>query len=210
MNTEALIRELAADAARPTLGLRTLMTVALVAGSSVSLLLFALLFDLRVDFAAAIQGHAFRLKLALVACLTVTASSLLTSAARPLPRRNAARLGLAPLLLSLAVIFELASAPLETWLPHALGRNALHCLLSIPLLSLPAAFCLFAALRRGAPATASSAGALAGLSAGGVGACLYALTCPDDNPLFVALWYPLGIGIVTALGSLAGRRWLRW
>jgi hypothetical protein len=69
---------------------------------------------------------------------------------------------------------------------------------------------LFAALRRAAPARPGLAGAVVGLAAGGIGAILYALTCPDDSPLFVAAWYSFAIVIVTGACSMAGRRWLRW
>jgi hypothetical protein len=74
---------------------------------------------------------------------------------------------------------------------------------------LPGVF-LFFALRRGAPARPGLAGAIAGLTAGAVGACLYALSCPEDSPLFVATWYSLAIAAVTAVSFLVGRRWLRW
>ncbi len=48
-----------------------------------------------------------------------------------------------------------------------------------------------AARRRGR----RSAGAVAGLAAGGLGAALYALHCTDDSPLFVLVWYSIGIGL---------------
>ena len=51
---------------------------------------------------------------------------------------------------------------------------------------------------------------VAGLFAGGVAAAIYAAHCPDDSPLFVALWYSLGIAIVALVGGLAGRLALRW
>ena len=45
---------------------------------------------------------------------------------------------------------------------------------------------------------------------GGIAATFYAAHCPDDSPLFVAVWYPLAIAILTGLGALAGRFSLRW
>ena len=44
----------------------------------------------------------------------------------------------------------------------------------------------------------------------GVGALLYATHCPDDSPLFVAIWYGSATAIVVAIGALAGARLLRW
>jgi hypothetical protein len=54
------------------------------------------------------------------------------------------------------------------------------------------------------------AGAVAGLAASGIAATFYASNCTDDSPLFVLLWYPLAIAIVTAVGYVAGGRLLRW
>jgi hypothetical protein len=50
----------------------------------------------------------------------------------------------------------------------------------------------------------------AGLLAGGMGAALYAMHCPDDSPLFVATWYGLAIAVVATLGAVLGSRVLRW
>ena len=66
------------------------------------------------------------------------------------------------------------------------------------------------ALRQGAPTRPTLTGVVAGLFAGGVAAAIYAAHCPDDSPLFVALWYSLGIAIVALVGGLAGRLALRW
>jgi hypothetical protein len=69
---------------------------------------------------------------------------------------------------------------------------------------------MLAALRTGAPRSATIAGAVAGLVAGGAGATLYALHCHDDSPLFLALWYALSVALVALVGALLGRWLLRW
>jgi RNA polymerase sigma factor (sigma-70 family) len=56
----------------------------------------------------------------------------------------------------------------------------------------------------------AAAGAYAGLLSAGFAATLYASQCIDDSPLFVATWYPLAIGLVAAVGALAGSRCLRF
>jgi hypothetical protein len=66
------------------------------------------------------------------------------------------------------------------------------------------------ALRAGAPRVPAWAGAVAGLLAGCLSAALYATHCPDDSPLFVAVWYALAVMLVTLAGALAGHRLLRW
>ena len=48
------------------------------------------------------------------------------------------------------------------------------------------------------------------LMAGGGGAAVYALHCPELAAPFLAVWYVAGIALVTAVGALAGARCLRW
>jgi len=76
---------------------------------------------------------------------------------------------------------------------------------SIPFLGAGAACRHFVLSRQGAPEHPALAGAAAGLLAGAIGAALYATHCPDDSPLFVAVWYTLAITFITALALLQGR-----
>jgi hypothetical protein len=69
---------------------------------------------------------------------------------------------------------------------------------------------LLTSLRQGATTQPVLAGALAGALSGSLAAFIYALHCPDDSALFVALWYSLAIGITTLAGAFAGDRLLRW
>ena len=165
----------------------------------------------RTDIPQALFTVPFVFKLVLMVSLAGTSAFFLVETARPVPARRRRRfLLLAPLLLAGAVIIELATAPLEAWPRRLVGHNAAHCLTLIPLLSVLPLACLLNALRRGAPRSPGLAGATAGLVAGGVAAAVYALTCPDDSPLFIATWYSMAIAIVTALSAYAGSRFLRW
>src|SRR5690349_2257390 len=211
MKTEALIRALALDAGRPIVPVGRLVATGSCVGAAASLLLFAVMLQPRPDIAAALYSAGFCLKIAAAACLSLTAITLLGVLARPMPRDRSLRLlALAPVLLLAGVAIELMLIPSDTWHERLIGHNAPHCLALIPLLATAPAACLFAALRRAAPARPTLAGAVIGLAAGGIGAILYALTCPDDSPLFVAAWYSFAIIIVTGACSMAGRRWLRW
>ena len=211
MKTEVLIRALAQDAARPVVPVSRLVATGLFAGAAVSLLLFTLILRPRPDIAAALYSPRFCLKFAASACLALTAAALLGALARPMPsHRSLGVLTLAPVMLLIGVAVELAVLPGDTWHARLIGRNAPHCLALIPLLATGPAMCLILALRRAAPARPGLAGAVIGLAAGGIGAILYALTCPDDSPLFVAAWYSVAIVIVTGVCFMAGRRWLRW
>jgi hypothetical protein len=131
--------------------------------------------------------------------------------------RPGARLGLsgwalliAPVLVALAVLAELASVPAAQWGARWIGSNIRFCLTIIPALSLVPLGAMLLALRHGAPTRPRLAGAAAGLVAGAIAAFLYASNCTDDSPLFVATWYPLAIGLVALAGSLLGPRLLKW
>jgi hypothetical protein len=90
------------------------------------------------------------------------------------------------------------------------GTNSMHCMRMIPLLAAPLLAALIAALRAGAPLHPGLTGALAGAASAGIAALLYASSCPDDSPLFVATWYPLATLICMSAGALAGRLFLVW
>ena len=76
-------------------------------------------------------------------------------------------------------------------------------------MSLPLLAAALIGLRHGAPTRPAVAGAVAGLSAAGLAATLYASHCTDDSPLFVATWYTIGTALVAAIGAFAGSKVLR-
>lgn len=105
-----------------------------------------------------------------------------------------------------------------TWLDTPAERQGLAlwgntwrtCAPSIAAVSMPVFVGGFWALRGMAPTRPGLAGAAIGLLAGGAGALVYALHCPEMSPVFVAVWNTLGIVIPTALGAYWGPRLLRW
>jgi hypothetical protein len=211
MKTEELIRALAADNARPITPIGRDLLTALLGGTALAAGVFLMTLHPRADLAQALRTPAFIYKLIVAASLAVMAAALLPGTARPLHNSRTFPLWtVAPVLLAVGVVVELCTQPAVLWLPRLVGRNALHCLALIPFLSIAPAACLFIALRRGAPIRPASAGAVAGLVGGGLGAVLYGLTCPDDSPLFVATWYSIAIVVVTGITAYAGHRLLRW
>ena len=211
MKTEDLINALAEDhAARPQPGsLRRSFFVAMALGLTIAAIAFALVLGVRPDVALAMQTWRFNFKLVMTFTLAITSARLVWQLSRPAvdPRTAEMALAIAPLLVLGAVTYELLSVPEPEWLPRAIGSNSVACLLSISFLSLA---CAHYALRRGARLRPGFAGAAAGLLASALAAMLYALHCPDDSPLFGAIWYSAAIALVTAAGTIAGRRFLRW
>ena len=213
MRTEQLIRALAADGGKAGVPLGQRLAAALAVGLAASAVLFAWMLGPRPDFASVLVSDArFGLKFLVALTLATAAAGLALRLVRP-----GAASGLwwvamlaAPMLLLLGIAYELASMPAATWLPRLIGRNAVVCLTSVPLLAAPILAAMLFILRDGAPLRPALAGAAAGLAAGGLGAALYAAHCTDDSPLFVAAWYGVAIAAVAAAGALAGARWLRW
>jgi hypothetical protein len=117
---------------------------------------------------------------------------------------------LSPFILVIAIVAEMMLPQRTSMMARLVGRNSMLCLSAIPVLSLPILAATLLALRHGAPAQPALAGALAGLLSAGLAATLYAAHCVDDSPLFVATWYTLATAMVTAIGALAGARWLKY
>lgn len=212
MKTDDLIGVLVQDGAtrRPSVGVR--MTVALAVGGAIASVLFALILGVRPDIGSAVQTSRFLLKLAVTVSGFACALWACVQLARPDANLGKVLVGLAiaPALLAFAVAYELATIAPDEWTARAIGSNSRICLLAVPLLSIAPLTALLAALRAGAPRSPLTAGAVAGLLAGALGATLYATHCVDDSPLFVALWYTPTIALMVVLGALAGRRMLRW
>ena len=212
MKTDDLIRGLVAD--RPSLPppVGRFLALVLLPACALSAFSLVLTLGLRPDLAAASVDPRFLMKLVVTLALAASAGALVLRLARPgaATRLPALMLALAPAVLAVQVAAELVLVPRSMWSGKLLGANALACLVAVPLFALPLLAAVLIALRRAAPTRPALAGAIAGLFAGGLGAALYVMHCPDDSPLFVATWYGLAIMIVAAAGTVAGRRLLRW
>lgn len=151
-------------------------------------------------------------KLAFSTALALTSLWAVGRLARPGVRLSIA--GALPFL-PIAGVWLLAAAALAAAAPdqrEALiwGRTWSTCPATIALLSLPTFVGSLLALRKMAPTRPAWAGAAAGGLAGGVGAAVYALQCPELAAPFVGVWYVLGVAIPVLIGAGLGRTLLRW
>ena len=128
-----------------------------------------------------------------------------------------ARLGFAPLALAVPLLlmwFVAAAVLLDAEpgerVPLLMGHTARVCSALIALVSAPVFVAVIWAMRRHAPTRLRLSGAAAGIAAGGVGALVYTLHCPELAPPFLAVWYVLGMMVPMAVGALLGPRLLRW
>ena len=212
MKTNDLINSLAADlAVRPTPLPKALGMAAIVSAPIAFGLLFYAL-QVRSDFWTALADPRFSFKF--VFTLSALAAGLWLSLRLSRPGTKAgpalALLGVSAALLVAAVVTELVALPASSWRSALIGDRAVACMLLIPVLSAAPLAALLFAMRSGAPSNPGIAGAASGLLAGAFGATLYASHCNNDSPLFVAVWYVIGIAAVTVIGSLIGSRVLRW
>lgn len=213
MKTDDLVSLLAADTlpVQPQAALRRL-ALALVAGLPLAAAFMVLEFGVRRDIGQAVLLPMFWLKLLFPAVLSAAALTVLQRLARPGVRLGGSWLGLVvPVLMlwALAAV-GLASAPAELRAGLVMGQTWRTCSASIALISLPLFVAAFVALASLAPTRPAWAGACAGAMAGGAGAAIYALHCPELEPPFLAVWYVLGIAIPVLAGALIGPRLLRW
>jgi hypothetical protein len=211
VKTDDLITALAQDApVRWQLG--RAVAAAMAGGAVVAGVIFFSGIGVRPDAMQAAMTIRYLFKFVVTLALAVTATGLVLHLARPGVPLGAWRWALlaAPLLLAVAVVLEMMAMPMSSWGARWIGTNARWCMTLIPLMALGPLALLMWALRQGAPRNPGRAGAVAGLVASGIAATFYAAHCPDDSPFFVATWYSLATGIVVLIGTLAGRRWLRW
>ena len=212
MKTSDFIAALSADPIPEPIRLGRRVAVALVVGLAASVALYWLLLGPRPDVAAAADTMRFWLKFVDSFAFALPTLLLTLRLAHPDARPRALALWLlAPfILLAAGVVVELLVVPQSEWMSRLMGATAIHCMITIPMLAAPVLAALIVALRPGAPLYPGWTGALAGAAAAGVGALVYASSCPGNSPLFVATWYPLATLICMGLGALAGRRFLAW
>jgi hypothetical protein len=212
VRTSELIAALSADPVPEPIRLGRRVAAALVIGLVGSVALYGLLLGPRPDIAAACGTMRFWLKFVDSFAFALPALLLTLRLARPDAKPRALALWLAApfILLAAGVVVELLVVPQSEWMSRLMGATALHCTVTIPMLAAPILAALILALPAGAPLYPALTGALAGAAAAGVGALVYASSCPGDSPLFVATWYPLATLICMSVGALAGRRFLAW
>ena len=212
MDTDQLIRTLAADNAHRARPVGLVLALALLVAAPVSLALFFAMLGIRPDLSSAVRNPFFDLKFVVTLALAFSAIAVSLHLSRP----EASLRGWS-LLLLIPVGILVGGIGGEMMLPQRLpmltrmvGSNSKLCLGAIPLISLPLLAAALVGLRHGAPTRPAVTGAVAGLLASGLAATLYAAHCTDDSPLFVATWYSLATALVTVVGALAGRKVLQY
>lgn len=213
MKTDDLIKALAADTATPVAPISRTISVAVAAGAITAAAIFAATLGMRADFGYVFMNSwQFVLKFIFTLGVAIPAFLLVQKLARPDGDGSSiVPILVVPVIVLLAAIgFEFVQNPSGTVSDVIFAPNWLKCFALIPLLSMTPLAAVLYALKQGAPANPALAGGVGGLLSAAMGATLYASHCNADSPMFVGVWYPLGIAIIVAVGALIGSRLLRW
>jgi hypothetical protein len=212
MDTDQLIRSLAADNSHRARPVGFVLMLALLAAAPVSVAMFFAELGVRPDVMTAMRNPFFDLKFAVTLALAISAIAVSLHLSRPeASLRGFGWMLLVPAgLLVAGISGEMMMPQRLPMMTRLMGRNSMVCLTTIPLMALPMLAAALFGLRHGAPTRPAIAGAIAGLVSAGLAATLYASHCTDDSPLFVATWYTIATALVAAIGALAGSRMLRF
>jgi hypothetical protein len=212
METEQLIRTLAADNTHRARPVGFVLALALLATAPVSIGMFMMELGVRPDVRTAMHNPFFDLKFVVTLALATAAIIVGLHLSRPeASLKGWGWLLLIPIgIIAAGIAGEMMMPQRLPMMTRLVGNNSRVCMTAIPLMSLPLLAGALIGLRHGAPSRPALAGALAGLISAGLAATLYASHCTDDSPLFVATWYPIATAVVVAVGALAGARVLRF
>jgi len=212
MDTDQLIRTLAADNSYRPRPVGFVLALMLLAAAPVSLLMFFSELGVRPDVMTAMHNPFFDLKFAVTLALAAAGIAASLHLSRPeVSLSNFGWLFVIPAGLLAAGIAGEAMMPQRLpMMTRLVGSNSRICMTAIPVMSLPLLAASILGLRHGAPTRPALAGAVAGLMSAGLAATFYASHCTDDSPLFVMTWYTLATALVTAIGALAGAKFLRF
>ena len=213
MKTDELVAMLAAGApAVPPRAATRRLARALWLGLPVSVAIMLLEYGVRRDLQEVVAWPMFWVKLLFPLGIAVAGFVAVQRLARPGVHVGGARVALVlPVLLVWAMaLVAWWGAPAETRATLLWGSTWRSCVFSIGLMAAPVFAGAFFALKGLAPTRPAWAGAAAGAMAGGAGAAVYALHCPELAAPFLAVWYVAGIALPVLLGAALGPRLLRW
>jgi hypothetical protein len=206
MSNDALILDLATDLApvrRRSVRRETLWLLALAA-TELGLILMA--GAMRPDMRQVILSPYMlwkmgSLMLLAAASCTVAMRSFVPPAA---PRRGLLlALGLAAVAGIGGVFVAPAADSARSLVDRLSPANGLLCAAAIIVLSAPLMAMLGVLMRRGAPVDPKRSALAVGLAASTCGALIFAFCCPMNDPLYIVVWYALGVAVVTVTA-----RWL--
>jgi len=213
MKTQALINFLCKNHAQTSTAapIRTGTLTAVLVSSSIGLLIFLYGWQIVDDITAPpfVTGYALKATFGLAtALLAMRAWPALLNSNLP-SKAEAVRLALIGLPVAL-MLFGVFAVSQVTWGPAVSWRNGIACVASILLISLPIWAVLIWQGRQGLPTRLRLTGFVGGLVASGFGVPIFALSCAETSPAYIAVWYGVAVVATGTLGAMAAPRLLRW
>ncbi len=213
MNTDKLIQILASDYMRdshPAFKRRLLLAIGL--GGGISFLMMATLLKIRPDLMFAATLPTFWLKVFFA--IALLGVGLMGATKTAMPGKSITnpywKIALPILVIWIIAYWTIISPSAPETAELIKGSTWQVCSLLIAFLSMPIFILVFWVLRDMASVRPRLTGFMAGLFSGGLAASIYSLHCPELSPVFVGIWYLLGILIPATIGALLGKKILRW
>jgi hypothetical protein len=213
MTYDSLINRLTEDL-KPVRRRRLGMDLTIVAViCAVELVLFFALGFARPDMPMMMKQPSFWWRLASLGLISLISGTLAILSFNPVytPRRGFRWLALVVVIcLAFGLFINAGPVEIATIIQRLNWTNGLQCTYKMVLLSIPAVIGLGVLMRRGAPTDTRGTALLVGLAAAAWGAFVFVFACPFDDPLYIAVWYSVGCGIVTVLSRVVLPRLSRW
>ncbi|TLU70741.1 NrsF family protein [Lichenicoccus roseus] len=213
MSNEALIDQLSKKLRPVRARTRGLNAAVIGAICVIELVLFLLLGGMRPDMPHAMGQPSFWWKLAGAGAIALAsgAAAIISFAPQDSPRRGL-QLVIALLMFVLAagwVIDELRFG----WAVLAARldwHQGIQCVYKMVLLAIPPVLGLGVIMRGGAPTDRNGSAWTVGIASASWGAFVFVFACPSDDPLYIAIWYSVGCGLVTLATRLILPPLTRW
>jgi hypothetical protein len=213
MRSDSLIDRLSGDL-RPVRPRVILREATILAGLGITEpVVFLGLGFMQPDMPAAVHAPSFWWKLVSMGLIAVLGAGIALCSVDPTrsPRR-----GLGWFAICIAAIFaggwliDADQGGLLNLLTRLQWRQGIGCAWRIIALSVPPVVAWAFIIRRGAPSDPPGTALAGALASAAWGAFVFVFSCPSNDPLYIAVWYSVGCGIVTLVGQFVLSRLSRW
>jgi hypothetical protein len=213
MTFDPLIDQLTKDL-KPVRRRRVGVDAAIMAAiCAAELTLFFLVGAARPDMPMMMQQPTFWWRLASLGLIALISGALAIFSFNPAysPRKGIRWLILAvAACLVVGLCIAIGQGGLSSIIDRLQWRSGLQCTYKMVALSIPPVIGLGILMRRGASTDARMTALLVGLGAAAWGAFVFVFACPFNDPVYIAVWYTVGCGIVTLLSRLLLPKITRW
>lgn len=213
MNTNELIQLLSSKPLeKPPLRFSLRISGAVIIGGSISFLLLTFILGIRPELLQEIKLPEFWIKFCFALALVGVGLIATTKTSRPGKQKtHYFHAVITPIMVMWLIGTWFGIQPNSASLLESIeGSTWQACSLLIALLSTPIFIAVFWSLKSMAPVRPRLTGFMAGLFSGGISACIYCLHCPELSPIFVGVWYLIGMLIPATMGAILGKKFLNW